>query len=372
MIEEIVIVGVVNTIIQTIDQEIIEIALVKEMIPIIHHQIQEVMLLEEEGMIPGHLPILIHQISWRDNVNTNEATTSYQQPSYQSPQQQQQTIEEQQQPPSPIEIEYNKLVDRTNQLLDSLSNNKADSSSSTTLQLMDFDKVMTDWSKFHLEVDNNTNKNNVDHDDASYNSYSGSTTVSLKTKASNQYMKLLHALEYNYDCLLHHSLPDSSSLQTSEEEELPQTKHTQLIPNAASYNLALHTLAHSDHQHDMAQEAYSILMRMLDRYQKYMDTLDTIDEDMSISIKQLPKPCEPTIITYNSVLHAIAKSGTNDAGHLAEKVFDMMDITCNETSSSSNRIRPNARTLAVLSMHGQMLKVTIHNKCMVRNVPRLY
>jgi len=281
-------------------------------------------------------------ISWRDNVNTIES--SYQQPSYQSIQQQQ-SIEAEQQPPSPIEIEYNKLVDCTNQLLDSLSS-KDDSSITTTLQLMDFDKVMTDWSKFHLVVDNSTNKNN-NSDNGSFSSYYGnttsSTTVSLKTKASNQCMKLLHALEYNYDCILHHSLPESS-LQSSEEEEeeLPQTKYTQLTPNAASYNLALHTLAHSDHQHNMAQEVYSILIRMLDRYQKYIDI--TTDADMPISVKQqLPKPCEPTIITYNSVLHAIAKSGTNDAGHLAEKVFDMMN---NETTSSSSRVHPNARTLA--------------------------
>ena len=279
-------------------------------------------------------------ISWRDNVNTNESTTSYQRPSYQSIQQQQKSIEAEQSP-SPIEIEYNKLVDRTNHLLDSLSS-KDDSSS--TLQLMDFDKVMTDWSKFHLEVDNNTNKNN--NSDGGFDSYnksyfgSATSTTSLKTKASGQCMKLLHALEYNYDCILHHSLPDS--LQSSEEEELPQTKYTQLIPNAASYNLALHTLAHSDHQHNMAQEAYSILIRMLDRYQKYIDI--TTDADMSTSAKQqlLPKPCEPTIITYNSVLHAIAKSGTNDAGHLAEQVFEMMM----DKSSCSNGVHPNARTLA--------------------------
>jgi len=277
-------------------------------------------------------------ISWRDNVNDkNEPTTSYQQPSYQSTQQQQ-SIEAEQQPPSLIEIEYNKLVDCTNQLLDLLSNNKYDLST-TTLQLMDFDKVMTDLSKFHLVVDNSTNKNN-NSDNGSFSSYYGSatSTASLETKASNQCMKLLHALEYNYDCILNHSLPDS--LQSSEEEELPQTKYTQLIPNAVSYNLALHTLAHSDHQHNMAQEAYSILIRMLDRYQKYIDI--TTDADMSVK-QQLPKPCEPTIITYNSVLHAIAKSGTNDAGHLAEQVFDMM---MDKSSSFSNRVHPNARTLA--------------------------
>jgi len=282
-------------------------------------------------------------ISWRDNVNTIES--SYQQPSCQSSQQQQ-TIEAEQQPPSsPIEIEYNKLVDQTNQLLDLLSS-KDDSSS--TLQLMDFDKVMTDWSKFHLVVDNTTNKNSDESSafNTSYGNTTSSTTTSLKTKASNQCMKLLHALEFNYDCIWHYSLPDS--LQSSEEsEELPQTKYTQLIPNSTSYNLVLHTLAHSDnHQHNMAQEAYSILIRMLDRHQKYIDI--TIDADVSTSVKeQLPKPCEPTIITYNSVLHAIAKSGTNDAGHLAEEVFDMMmDNETTRHSSSMNKVHPNERTLA--------------------------
>ncbi len=50
---------------------------------------------------------------------------------------------------SPAEKEYNKLLEQTNRLLESIS---ADNDSST-LQLMDFDGVMTRWSRFHSEVD---------------------------------------------------------------------------------------------------------------------------------------------------------------------------------------------------------------------------
>ena len=252
--------------------------------------------------------------------------------------------------PTPTEIEYNKLLDQTNELL-SLSNKDS------TVQLMDFDKVMTEWSRFHTVVDNSKSNEN------DYSSYGGvgygsggGVVESLKSKASDQCMKLLEALEYNYDCILHHhALP--TGMQTG-EDDLPQTRHTQLIPNAASYNLALHTLAHSG-KSQVSQEAYTILTRMLDRCQKYLDLVDNNEDN-----KKLPlSPYEPTTITYNSVIHAIAKSGANDAGYLAEEVFGKMDEwknQCNERNeensldndSNSKHVRvyhgvtPNARTLA--------------------------
>ena len=79
-----------------------------------------------------------------------------------------------------------------------------------------------------------------------------------------------------------------------------ETKHTQLVPNAASYNITLHTVAQSGKGQRVAMEASDILDRMLDRCNKYLE----MNKDTS---SPLPPP-EPTIITFNSAIHAIAKS----------------------------------------------------------------
>jgi len=238
---------------------------------------------------------------------------------------------QEQQPPSAAAIEYNKLVEETNTLLDSLFK-QDDETVSTTLQLMDFDKVMTKWSRFHAQVDANGSDTGA-----------GNDNQGLNQKASEQCMLLLQALEHNYDA--------------SGE---PQTKHhSQLMPNAASYNLALHTLAHSNKGQFVAQEAHDVLTRMLDRCQDYLDRVenDSNDDDLP----SLP-PCEPNIITFNSAIHAIAKSGARDAGHCAEGLFAKMDAwnekcakrsksdcynpTSNERTHYYHGVQPNARTLA--------------------------
>ncbi|KAL7543896.1 hypothetical protein ACHAXR_013419 [Thalassiosira sp. AJA248-18] len=231
----------------------------------------------------------------------------------------------QSQTPSPAKAEYDKILVLTDELLGLLS--KDDDSS--TLQLMDFDKVMAQWSRFHSEVDS------IKNDGSTANSFDGgygNGDASLKQKASEQCMKLLDALEHNYDCALHHALPAS----LASDEDLPQTKHSKLMPNAASYNLALHALAHSEKGHHVAQKSYSILMRMLDRCQKYLDIIDSGDKEIS-SARLPPPPFEPTIITFNSVVHAIAKSGAKDAGHLAEEVFAKMDEWKNQCEQRQSR-----------------------------------
>ena len=190
---------------------------------------------------------------------------------------------------------------------------------------------MTQWSRFHGEIETSTTV-------PSDSSYSGSgrssrrcsSDESLKQKASEQCMKLLNALEYNYDCILHHALPASMRDENEDEDEddLPMTNYSKLIPNAASYNHALHALAHSNKGEVVAQEAFSILDRMLDRCQKYLTLVDNTTgngEEELVSSLPLRPPFEPTTITYNSVVHAIAKSGAKDAGHLSEEVLHKME-----------------------------------------------
>ena len=205
---------------------------------------------------------------------------------------------------SRTEIEYNKLLEQTNILLGALSRDD----DASTLQLMDFDKVMTQWSRFHVE------------NDKSIGSDVGNTFESLNKRASDQCMRLLDALERNYDSILDHALEGSVSSVVGES---PPTMHFHLMPNAASYNFALHALANSGTGRHMASEAYSMLMRILDRCQNYVDIIEW-EEDCTTHVKLPPPPFEPTSITFNSTIHAIAKSGAPGAGHLAEQVFFSM------------------------------------------------
>jgi pentatricopeptide repeat protein len=113
------------------------------------------------------------------------------------------------------------------------------------------------------------------------------------------------------------------------------------MPNAASYNITLHTLAHSEKGNKMAMEASAILDRMIDRCRNYLNMKD----DPSLP---LPPP-EPTIITFNSIIHAIAKSGADNAGHMAEEVFSKMEdwnIECKTQNRCYTGVSPNSRTLA--------------------------
>jgi pentatricopeptide repeat protein len=272
-------------------------------------------------------------------------------------------------PTTSIEKRYNELLQQTHELLDALSGEGA---SSTTLQLMDFDKVMVQWSQFHSEVDGA-----IKDDDSSFDmgiDYFVSTRQSvgnddLKVRASDNCMQLLDALERNYDIIYEHNM-----LSDSANVEVP--KHFNLYPNAASYNLALHALANSTKGGIIAQRAYLILNRILDRCRQYRDSWGNQKGGRKLS--KIAAPPEPTIITYNSVIHAIAKSGATNAGFLAEEIFDHMEAwkkECDELNavSSDDKSRrqtqlyhgvfPNSRTLACLldawvnskTIHGQSL-----------------
>lgn len=211
------------------------------------------------------------------------------------------------------EIEYNKILEQTNKLLEALTIND----DSSTLQLRDFDKVMTQWSRFHVE-NSNSNHDGSDAD---------SMVESLNKRASDQCMKLLDALERNYDSILDHAI---EGFAASSDVKSPPT-HYHLMPNAASYNLALNALANSGKGQHVASEARSMLLRMLDRCQNYVDIIER--EDGLTFMKLPPPPFEPTSITFNSTLHAIAKSRAPGAGHLAEQVsFKMHEWrdSCNE------------------------------------------
>eukprot|EP00804_Cyclotella_cryptica_P017666 CCRYP_017138-RA/>CCRYP_017138-RA protein AED:0.39 eAED:0.39 QI:0/-1/0/1/-1/1/1/0/796 len=202
-------------------------------------------------------------------------------------------------------------------------------------------------------------------------------------------MQLLNALEDNYDAFYEHYLHSKNGTTSKNETGYNNSsvlKHSKLFPNAASYNLALHALANSSKGAAVATEAYFILNRMLDRYQKYRDAIDEdatakagIDTSSSARLPP-PAPPEPNIITYNSVIHAIAKSRASDAGFLSEEVFARMESWKKECDQRKSRpselmhrreyqnelyhgVLPNARTLACVldawtnskTVHGQSL-----------------
>jgi hypothetical protein len=136
---------------------------------------------------------------------------------------------------TPIEIEYNTLLQQTESLLLSLSSSESSSTSSyacydhsnntssqsiaaATLQQMDFDNVMMKWSRLHTISDNNNEFN------------------SMKCNASDQCLRLLHALENNYDCILDSCLLSLSSSTTSSatNKNNNHPRHRHIIPNATS------------------------------------------------------------------------------------------------------------------------------------------
>lgn len=222
-------------------------------------------------------------------------------------------------------LDFIELADQSASLLDKL----AGDDESSTLQLMDFDAVMTRWSQFHQKA--------------------GDTDRDLKRNASHECTKLLEALERNYDDVTR-SLTESDGTSA-----VQQPKHSRLVPNAVSYNLVLHTLAHSGKGHQVAGEAMAILNRMLDRCEKYIVLKDSSsDENASTA---LPPPPEPSVITFNSTLHAIAKSGAQDAGYYAEDAFLRMEEWTKERNHQGRALPdkchyrgaiPNARTLSCL------------------------
>ena len=226
---------------------------------------------------------------------------------------------------SAAQLEFSELADQSASLLDRLYGDDE----SSTLQLMDFDAVMTRWSQFHQKA------GDMDRD--------------LKQDASHECTKLLEALEQNYDDVAR-SLAGSDGTS-----DVPQPRHSRLMPNAVSYNLVLHTLANSGKGPKVAGEAVAILNKMLDRCEEYIVLVDSSsDENASTA---LPPPPEPTVITFNSTLHAIAKSGAEEAGYYAEDVYLRMEEWTKErkhqgrVSPDKCHYRgaiPNARTLSCL------------------------
>ncbi|KAL7478614.1 hypothetical protein ACHAW6_004373 [Cyclotella cf. meneghiniana] len=298
-------------------------------------------------------------------------------------------------PTRPVEVRYNELLQQTNDILERLFDVHQNDSSST-LQLMDFDKIMVQWSQFHSEIDRHHGRNDnkfdtfddVHHD---FTKRRGFTTDQvLLQNASDNCMTLLHALEDNYDVIYEYYLRSKGDSIIHNHTGLDNTsslKHTKLFPNAASYNLALHALANSSKGALVATEAYFILNRMLDRCQQYRDAMEESSSSAAAGIESsssapLPPlaPPEPNIITYNSVIHAIAKSGASEAGFYSESVFARMESwkeECDERNSKLRETRngrdsprelyrgvlPNARTLACVldawanskSVHGESL-----------------
>lgn len=234
--------------------------------------------------------------------------------------------------PSPERTKLDNILQQSNELLDSLSKNDG----SSTLQLMDFDNVMAQLSQFNSELESETNDDRVEK----VWSQGHRENNSLKREAADKCAELLQALERNHDCMLQDDEVSSKTIPF-------ETKHTQLVPNAASYNITLHTIAHSGKGQRVAMEASDILDRMLDRCNKYLE----MDKGSSSS---LPPP-EPTIITFNSAIHAIAKSGADGAGFMAEEIFSKLEdwkSRCNTLNSSQDGcykgVEPNSRTLACL------------------------
>eukprot|EP00956_Cyclotella_meneghiniana_P036967 scaffold133328_cov35-Cyclotella_meneghiniana.AAC.2 len=141
------------------------------------------------------------------------------------------------------------------------------------------------------------------------------------------------------------------------ESSLSSIHHgIKVFPNAASYNLALNALAHSCKGAVVAEDAFLLLQRMLDRCREYSaNNADKIGVSRRVV---MASPPEPSIITYNSVIHAIAKSRSIDAGFLAEEVFDQMEQWKKECDDNAQQqqhqtplyhgVMPNSRTLACM------------------------
>ncbi len=256
---------------------------------------------------------------------------------------------------SPAESKFNSLLEESASLLQALSPGNEPITSST-LQLMDFDKVMTELSRFHLLVDSE----DAFEDQGTHGFQYGQTKNDkqrLKQNASDTCLELLRALESNYDVILETSLTSASF----------PVRYPKLMPNTVSYNLSLHALANSGKGHRIALEAYSILNRMIDRCKKYVIAFEKAPSE-GTDMKLPPPPPEPSIITYNSVIHAISKSGANDAGHLAEEICSKMENWKNECDERNggadfaddegaggsgqanfySGVVPNVRTLACL------------------------
>lgn len=277
-----------------------------------------------------------------------EETTDIQSPSReQTPlkQQQQQEVDYTlpiEHPSTAIEKRYNTILQSTSNLLSALSESSHNQAPST-LQLMDYDKIMVQWSQFHIEVDatNNNNYGTEEHD--TIDRFITSNNVSsqyLKCGASENCMRLLKALEKNYDD--HYEATELS---------LPSKHSIKVFPNAASFNLALNALAYSCKGAVMAREAFLLLQRMLDRCRVYPADADKV----GLSSRIAPPP-EPSIITYNSVIHAIAKSRFIDGGFLAEEVFEQMEHWKKECDDGARQhqtrlyhgVMPNSRTFACM------------------------
>jgi len=261
---------------------------------------------------------------------------------------------------SHAELKFNSIINESAALLRELSLGN-ESMSSSTLQLMDFDKVMTELSQFHSLVDSEEARRNQSTHGFSYG-HTKNEKAPLKHNASDTCLQLLDELESNYDVIF-----ENSMLSANADSNSNAVKHPKLMPNAVSYNLALHALAHSGKGRRVALDAYSILNRMIDRCKKYIIAFEKVATD-GTDMKLPPPPPEPSIITYNSVIHAISKSGANDAGHLAEEVFSLMENwknECEERNGGSDcadykgngdndqsnfyiGVLPNVRTLACL------------------------
>ncbi len=149
------------------------------------------------------------------------------------------------------------------------------------------------------------------------------------SEASQRAEQLLLALEENYDRML--SDPQYS---------------TALIPNTISFNHVLQAYAHSNGGTKAAVKCENILNRMIARCRQ------NYEESSDLDVQLHP---EPLVSTFNTCMHAWAKSGDPKSGMNAERIFRKMERwnydVQNGTTSDHSRykgVHPNARSLAIV------------------------
>uniref|UniRef100_A0A7S2XTP4 Pentacotripeptide-repeat region of PRORP domain-containing protein n=1 Tax=Attheya septentrionalis TaxID=420275 RepID=A0A7S2XTP4_9STRA len=122
-------------------------------------------------------------------------------------------------------------------------------------------------------------------------------------------------------------------------------------PNTLSYNSVIHAWAKSRHP-QAVERAQELFHRMKEQTKKY-EEMTASNNNNNNNNKASSCPCRPDVITYTSVLNAIAKSSMfgkknrgQDKAQLAEKLLEEMEAEYERTGDPN--LQPNAKTFTAV------------------------